>query len=68
MPEMTDPTGVAAGKHHWFKRFGLTCCKHCGIVRRADGLNKPCRGKVRVELRENRIRSAGQSIQDGDQG
>jgi len=41
--------------HHWFKRFGLICCKHCGIVKRADGTNKPCPGKIRVELRDNRI-------------
>lgn len=43
--------------HQWFNRFGLTCCKSCGIVKRADGRNKPCPGKVRVELRENRIKN-----------
>lgn len=26
-------------------------CRHCGIVRRQDGQNKPCRGKIRVSLR-----------------
>lgn len=37
--------------HHWIERFGLTCCRVCGFVRRADGKNKPCRGPVYVELR-----------------
>ncbi len=45
-------------RHHWIKRFGLTCCQHCGIVRRRDGLNKACPGKVRVVLRENRIKAS----------
>jgi hypothetical protein len=40
--------------HVWFKRFGLICCKQCGIVRRADGKNKPCPGPVRLGIR-NRI-------------
>lgn len=44
-------------RHHWIRRYGLDCCKLCGIVRRADDKNKPCPGKVRVELRENRIRT-----------
>jgi len=34
--------------HEWFERYGLTCCKVCGIVRRADGQNKPCKGPVSV--------------------
>jgi hypothetical protein len=42
-------------EHAWVQRFGLTCCKRCGIVRRRDGTNKPCSGPVRVELRQNRI-------------
>ena len=44
--------------HLWIKKFGLMVCKHCGIVQRADGKNKPCPGKVRGALRENRIRCA----------
>lgn len=31
--------------HDWW------CCSRCGIVRRRDGQNKPCRGRVRVALR-----------------
>jgi hypothetical protein len=39
--------------HHWIEAFGLTCCRDCGIVRRADDKNKPCRGVVKVGLRAN---------------
>lgn len=45
--------------HNWFKKYGLVLCKHCGIVQRLDDKNKPCPGKIRVVLRENRIRNAG---------
>lgn len=41
-------------KHLWFvpPYFPmLTTCKLCGIVKRADGENKPCPGRVRIELR-----------------
>lgn len=58
---MTDWQDIATAPkdgHNWFRRFGLTCCKSCGVVKRADGLNNQCPGKVRVELRENRIKSA----------
>lgn len=41
----------AGGGHDWHERFGLTCCLKCGVVRRADGKNKPCPGIVRVGLR-----------------
>lgn len=39
-----DPT------HKWafFERFGFTSCEVCGIVRRADGANGPCKGPVSV--------------------
>lgn len=29
----------------------LHVCRECGIIRRKDGKNKPCKGKVRVTLR-----------------
>ena len=34
------------GKHRWIKKFGLNCCQYCGIVKRRDGKNKPCPGKM----------------------
>lgn len=41
-------------EHEWWVWHGLTCCKKCGIVQRADGKNKPCKGIVKVELRDGR--------------
>lgn len=46
------------GQHEWIPRYGLKVCKRCGIVRRRDGNSKPCPGKVRIALRENRVRAA----------
>jgi hypothetical protein len=43
---------VVPGEHYWMMFNNLPCCAHCGIVRRRDGKNKPCRGKVRVALRD----------------
>lgn len=41
------------GLHDWFTygRLQWECCRKCGIVRRLDGKNSPCRGVVKVELR-----------------
>ncbi len=32
--------------HEWIFWHNLTVCRKCGIVRRADDLNKPCKGVV----------------------
>lgn len=48
---------MSNGAHHWFihpKFAPLVTCKWCGIVKRNDGENAPCPGKVRVALRDNR--------------
>lgn len=41
--------------HEWakweFTSMTLVCCNICGIVRRADDKNRPCKGKVKVGLR-----------------
>lgn len=39
--------------HIWFKPHFLTyeCCRDCGIVKRRDGENSPCKGPVKVALR-----------------
>ena len=37
--------------HDWHERFGKTCCRRCGIVRRADGTANRCRGFVTVRTR-----------------
>lgn len=37
--------------HTWFDFHNTVACRTCGIVRRRDGANAPCRGPVRVALR-----------------
>jgi hypothetical protein len=41
----------ACGIHVWFERDNLEACRNCGVVRRADEGNKPCKGEVKVTLR-----------------
>ena len=38
--------------HLWLDRAVGLCCLRCGVVRRSDGANKPCRGPAHVTLRE----------------
>lgn len=48
-----------SARHDWFvhpKFRPLVTCRKCGIVKRADGKEKPCPGPVRVALRENRVK------------
>lgn len=44
--------------HHWIVYSGrssgssaIQCCRDCGIVRRADDKNNPCKGVVKVVTR-----------------
>jgi len=41
----------------WFERPGpgapIQCCRSCGVVKRRDGKNNPCRGPVRVAPRSS---------------
>jgi Zn-finger protein len=48
------PVLAESNGHRWIepKSGEWQCCKDCGIIRRADDTNKPCKGKVRVELRQ----------------
>jgi hypothetical protein len=62
MPKLTKR------EHDWIERFGLNCCRKCGIVQRADGLNNPCPGPIRVELRQNRISGRAALQQNGEAG
>ena len=43
--------GPDDGTHRWIDFHGRTCCATCGNVRRADGLNAPCKGPVHVILK-----------------
>ena len=38
-------------KHRMFKDKGWITCKKCGIIKKKDGKNKPCRGQVRITTR-----------------
>mgnify|MGYP001592762384 CR=1 FL=1 len=40
--------------HDWFTpiQMGYECCRQCGIIRRADHKNRPCRGWIGVTLRD----------------
>jgi len=44
-------TLAACGVHVWFEHDDLEACRNCGVVRRADDGNKPCKGKVALALR-----------------
>ena len=48
------PDLLQIGEHDWFvpKFIGYECCRKCGVVKRADGQNKPCRGRVVIGLRD----------------
>lgn len=51
-PAPAAPDVIAESNgHHWIKAFNLLCCRDCGIVRRADDQNRPCKGLVGVALR-----------------
>ena len=42
---------AACGIHVWFEHDDLEACRNCGVVRREDDGNKPCKGKVALALR-----------------
>lgn len=45
---------LGIGEHDWFTPNYLPyeCCAKCGIVKRRDGKNNPCRGRVVLSLRD----------------
>lgn len=38
-------------RHVWIRRFSLTVCKRCGVVRRREAEDTLCPGKVKMTLR-----------------
>jgi len=48
-------TFLGVGAHDWFlpERIPYQCCRKCGVVRRTDGKNSPCRGRVVLSLRDD---------------
>jgi hypothetical protein len=54
IPMTVDDGGVPmAGSHFWGLFDRWMCCRVCGIVRRADGNNKPCKGPTRMRPMES---------------
>lgn len=49
-----------------WKQDKYLSCRNCGNIRRADGLNSPCRGKVKIALREITLDDAKHLNQVGD--
>jgi len=43
-------------KHKWVQRFNLTVCEKCGNIKRTDGLNSPCRGNVKISMRNKDLK------------
>jgi hypothetical protein len=50
---MSVNSDIPANGHDWFRPdfVSYDCCRNCGIVRRMDGQNKPCRGQIGISLR-----------------
>ena len=40
-------------EHDWARPANKMwiCCKKCGTIKRDDGKNKPCKGEVKVTIR-----------------
>jgi hypothetical protein len=51
-PPQPIPSNPEHGGHSWTDYKGLPVCGICGIVKRAEGTNKPCKGPVFVEPRD----------------
>jgi len=71
LAEPVEP--VEEVEHHWADYSGVQACWTCGMVKRADGSNKPCRGKTTIGLRtacadcENSFRLAGTRERERDE-
>lgn len=37
-------------------RLEMVCCAKCGIVQRKDGKNGPCKGEIKVTLRDKQVK------------
>jgi hypothetical protein len=48
------PDFLGVGVHDWFvpKFIGYACCRKCGVVKRTDDQNNPCRERVVLSLRD----------------
>ncbi len=39
-------------EHQWINKYEYPTCGLCGIVRRTDGKNNPCKGFIKIGIRE----------------
>lgn len=56
MTENPMPETRKAGAHDWREpnlRFAWVYCGICGVVKRRDGQNKPCKGPTRLRSIEH---------------
>lgn len=59
---MTDAARAEeiARPHVWDNSYQFSptweCCSVCGIVRRADDRNAPCKGPAKISLRANHLK------------
>lgn len=37
--------------HKWMEWHGMICCKDCGLLRRPNDDNEPCKGVVKIAPR-----------------
>ncbi len=37
--------------HKWMDWHGMICCRDCGLLRRPNDDNNPCKGVVKIALR-----------------
>lgn len=40
--------------HDWISYNGKKVCRHCGNIKRPDGKDSACRGKVYVRIRKDK--------------
>ena len=38
--------------HKWMVWLGMICCRDCGLLRRPNDDNKPCKGVTKIALRK----------------
>jgi hypothetical protein len=48
------PAEPVLADHEWFfpRMIAYHCCRKCGVVKRLDGKNGPCRAAGRIALRD----------------
>jgi hypothetical protein len=69
MAQTDGPSLEQIAEHKWIRNDprwpsatkDLTCCERCGVVQRADGKNRTCRGVLpKITTRESEVRGQQQ--------